>query len=80
MLRSKKIRESVLDDFPGLGPVRRAALLSRFGSIDRLRAASAAEIAEVDGFGARLADELHRFLQRPEVASPEPAAGTGSSP
>ncbi|HEX2101647.1 MAG TPA: excinuclease ABC subunit UvrC, partial [Candidatus Synoicihabitans sp.] len=45
-LRSKKIRESVLDDFPGLGAVRRGALMEHFGDIDRVRAASAAEIAE----------------------------------
>ena len=42
--------------------VRRAALLSHFGSIGRLRAASAAEIAEVAGFGGRMAQELHAFL------------------
>jgi excinuclease ABC subunit C len=62
-LRSKKIRESVLDDLPGLGPVRRAALLEHFGSIERLRAAAAAEIQDVPGFGPRLAAELHTFLQ-----------------
>jgi len=65
-LRSKKIRESVLDDFAGLGPVRRAALLERFGDIDRLRAASVAEIADVAGFGPRLAGELHAFLHGKE--------------
>jgi excinuclease ABC subunit C len=63
-LRSKKIRESVLDDFAGLGGVRRAALLARFGDIDRLRAASEAEIGEVDGFGPKLAAELAAFLRR----------------
>jgi excinuclease ABC subunit C len=62
-LRSKKIRESMLDDFPGLGPARRAALLEHFGSIDRLRASSAAEIQEIDGFGPKLARGLHQFLQ-----------------
>jgi excinuclease ABC subunit C len=72
-LRSKKIRESVLDDFAGLGPVRRAALLVHFGSIDRLRAASVEEIAEVTGFGSRMAAELHAFLKRPEP----PDANTG---
>jgi excinuclease ABC subunit C len=61
-LRSQKIRESVLDDFAGLGPVRRAALLTRFGDIDRLRAASLADIADVAGFGPKLAAELHAFL------------------
>jgi len=63
-LRSKKIRESRLDDLPGLGPVRRGALMAWFGSIERLRAATPAEIAEVDGFGPRLASELYSFLGR----------------
>jgi excinuclease ABC subunit C len=61
-LRSKRIRESVLDEFPGLGPSRRRALLTHFGSIDRLRAASVAEIAETPGFGKRTAEALHKFL------------------
>jgi excinuclease ABC subunit C len=62
-LRSKKIRESVLDDFPGLGPRRRAALLEHFSSIEKLRAATAEQIAEVPGFGGKKAAELHAFLQ-----------------
>lgn len=69
-LRSKKIRESVLDDVPGLGPKRRAALLEHFGSIDKLRAAGIGEIAAVDGIGPRFAAELHRFLHAPEDAAP----------
>jgi excinuclease ABC subunit C len=63
-LRSKKIRESVLDDFPGLGDVRRGALMAHFGDIDRLRAATAAQIGEVAGFGPKMAAELHAFLNR----------------
>ncbi len=62
-LRSKKIRESVLDDFPGLGPKRRVALLEHFGSIEKLRAASAAEISAVPGFGGKMAAALHAYLQ-----------------
>ncbi len=69
-LRSKKIRESQLDDFEGLGPVRRAALMAWFGSIDRIRAASPADISEVDGFGPKLSAELHSFLGR-NRATPE---------
>jgi excinuclease ABC subunit C len=61
-LRSKKIRESLLDDFPGLGPVRRAALMEWFGSIDRLKDATAESVAEVPGFGQRMAADLHAFL------------------
>jgi excinuclease ABC subunit C len=70
-LRSRKIRESLLDDFPGLGAKRKAALLAHFGSIDRLRTASADQIAEVPGFGPKLAAELHAFLSQAR-----PAGGT----
>jgi len=63
-LRSRRIRESVLDDFAGLGPVRRASLMGHFGSIDRLRGAAASEIAGVEGFGPKLSAELHAFLAR----------------
>lgn len=61
-LRLRRISESVLDEFPGIGPVRKAALLKHFGSLHRLRQASAEEIAQVPGFGPRLAAELRRFL------------------
>ncbi len=37
-LRDKKMTRSVLDDVPGLGPVRRARLLKEHGSVKRLRA------------------------------------------
>ena len=64
-LRSQKIRESVLDDFAGLGEKRRAALLAHFGSIEKLRAATASEIAEVAGFGGKMAEDLRAFLNDP---------------
>ena len=63
-LRSKKIRESVLEDFPGIGAVRRLALLNHFRDIARLRAAGLEEIRAVPGFGPKLAAELHEFLSR----------------
>jgi excinuclease ABC subunit C len=63
-MRSRRIRESVLDDFPGLGPVRRTALLSSFRSVDGLRRASAEEIARVPGIGPKRAQDLHEFLAR----------------
>ncbi len=72
-LRSRKLRESVLDDFPGLGAKRKAALLARFGSIDRLRAARPEQIAEVEGLGPKFAAELHAWL-RPPAAEPTPPA------
>ena len=61
-LRLRKISESVLDEFQGIGQVRKAALLKRFGSVDRLRRASLEEIASVPGFGGKGAAELKAFL------------------
>ena len=54
--RSVSMVESLLDDVAGLGEVRRRALLRRFGSMKKLRSATAAEIAETPGFGPRLAE------------------------
>lgn len=61
-LRIRKISESLLDEFPGIGEARKAALLKKFGSIQRLRAASEEQIAEVSGFGGKVAAELKAFL------------------
>ncbi len=65
-LRSRLLRQSVLDDFPGLGKVRRAALLDHFRSIERIRKASPEEIAQVRGIGPGMAKNLHEFLRGKE--------------
>ncbi|MEJ5915545.1 excinuclease ABC subunit UvrC [Pseudokineococcus sp. 1T1Z-3] len=49
--RSSSMTRSALDDVPGLGPARRQALLKRFGSLKRLRAATVDEVCEVPGVG-----------------------------
>jgi excinuclease ABC subunit C len=56
--RSKSMVESLLDDVPGLGEVRRKALLKRFGSLRKVRAASVEEIAAVPGIGVRTAEAI----------------------
>lgn len=61
-LRLKKISESILDEFPGIGEQRKAALLRKFGSIQRLRLATEEQISEVAGFGGKTAGELKAFL------------------
>jgi len=61
--RTAAQRASELDSLPGLGPARKAALLKRFGSVKRLREASADQIAEVDGFGPRLAEMVTQALR-----------------
>ena len=53
--RGKAVTTSALDDVPGLGPARRAALLKHFGSVRKLGAASVEEIAGVPGIGPKLA-------------------------
>jgi excinuclease ABC subunit C len=61
-LRLKKISESILDEFPGIGERRKSALLKKFGSVQRLRTATLEQIAEVPGFGGKAAAELKAFL------------------
>jgi excinuclease ABC subunit C len=62
-LRIKRISESVLDEFPGIGEARKAALLKKFGSVQRLRTATLEQIAAVPGFGGKAAAELKQFLE-----------------
>ena len=60
--RSKSMVESLLDDVPGLGEVRRKALLRRFGSLRKIRAATVEDIAEVPGIGQRTAEAIKAAL------------------
>jgi len=60
--RSQSMTESELTGIAGLGPARRKALLARFGSLRRLRAASVDEIAELSGFGPELAQRVVKAL------------------
>jgi excinuclease ABC subunit C len=69
-LREKKMTRSVLDDVPGLGELRRKALLRAFGSVKRLRAASVEEVASVQGIGPALAAAVVGALA---TQTPEPA-------
>ena len=61
-LRLKRISESLLDEFPGMGPSRKATLLRHFGSVRRIRTATTEAIAAVPGFGMKTAAGLHQFL------------------
>ena len=62
-LRSRKLKESLLDEMPGLGPKRKEALLAHFGSIQKLRLATVAELAQVAGVSDKLAAEIAKFLE-----------------
>ncbi|MDO5031531.1 excinuclease ABC subunit UvrC [Corynebacterium sp.] len=60
--RSKRMRASALDSIPGLGPQRRTDLVKHFGSVKKLKEASVEEIAEVKGFGPKLAQTVFEHL------------------
>ncbi len=57
-LRSKRAVRSALDELPGVGPVRKRALLRAFGSVRRIREASVDEVAAVPGIGPALAERI----------------------
>jgi excinuclease ABC subunit C len=73
--RSRTMIESVLDPVAGLGPTRRKALLKSFGSVKKLRAASAEEIAMVPGIGAATAQSIVEALATGDAA---PAVNTAT--
>jgi excinuclease ABC subunit C len=62
--RSKLMLESLLDEIPSLGEVRRQALLEKFGSVAALRKASVAEIAQIPGIGEKTADSIWQALSQ----------------
>jgi excinuclease ABC subunit C len=64
LLMKKRVGESILDDCPGVSQNRKNLLLRKFGSVSRLRKASIDDIASTEGIGPKLAEEVHRFLQR----------------
>jgi len=68
-LRLKKISESILDEFPGMGEKRKAALLKKFGSVSRLKTATLEQIAAIPGFGGKAAAELKAFLEARSVSA-----------
>ncbi len=74
--RSKSMVESMLDGVPGLGETRRKALLARFGSLKRLRAATVQEITEVSGIGPRTAEAIVAALAgKPAEPAVDPTTG-----
>jgi excinuclease ABC subunit C len=68
--RSAAMTTSALDRIAGLGEARRKALLARFGSLRKLRAASTDEIAAVPGIGPKTAAAIHEALRDDAATSP----------
>ncbi len=72
----KSLLESTLDDIPGLGEMRKKALMKHFGSVKRLKAATETEIGEVPGIGPQLAATVFAGLAA-EVSAPAVNTATG---
>ena len=60
--RTKAMLTSALDEVPGLGPVRRRALVEHFGSTRAVQQATSEQIAQVPGIGSALAQAIKAAL------------------
>ena len=65
--RDQAMTESILDGLPGVGPTRKRALLTHFGSPDAVLEASREELEAVPGISGKLARDLHRELHKTGV-------------
>ncbi|HWE59504.1 MAG TPA: excinuclease ABC subunit UvrC [Solirubrobacteraceae bacterium] len=65
--RDQAMTASILDGLPGVGPARKRALLTHFGSPDAVLEASREELEAVPGIPGKLARELHRELHKTGV-------------
>jgi excinuclease ABC subunit C len=64
--RSRLMVESLLDEIPALGEVRRQALLDHFGSVAALKKATLEEIAQLPGIGVKTAESIINALSAVE--------------
>jgi excinuclease ABC subunit C len=62
--RDKAMKSSLLDELPGVGPARKRALLTHFGSPEAVVQASSEELQAVPGLPAKLGRELYSYLHR----------------
>ncbi|TFE67303.1 excinuclease ABC subunit UvrC [Methylacidiphilum caldifontis] len=62
LLLKKRMRESILDDCPGVSENRKKLLIRAFGSVEKIKKSSVEEIAAVKGIGKKLAEKIVSFL------------------
>jgi excinuclease ABC subunit C len=64
-LRRKAATRSILDELPGIGPVKRRALLRTLGSLERVKGATEQQLAEVPKLSRADAGLIYRFFHEP---------------
>lgn len=62
-LREKSGLRSVLEDIPGIGPKRRAALIKHFGTLEAIKNATVEELAGVEGMNRQAAQKIIEYLR-----------------
>ncbi len=62
-LRSKTIRDSLIDFIPGIGEKKKKLLLSKFKSIAHIRSATIEELKELPGIGNKTAQKIKDILE-----------------
>jgi excinuclease ABC subunit C len=62
--RDRAMTASILDELPGVGPARKRALLTHFGSPEAVLNASREELEAVPGLSGKLARDVYRELHR----------------
>jgi excinuclease ABC subunit C len=60
--RKKDIRETGLQEIPGIGPTRKRALLRHFGTVKAIERASLPDLAQVPGISAETARKIYEFF------------------
>ena len=63
-LREKELTKSALDEIPGIGEVRKKALLKKFSSVKKIAEADISEICEIKGINEELARKIKEELQK----------------
>ncbi len=61
-LRTRNMLTSVLDGIEGIGPVKRNSLLAHFGSVDKIKEATAEELVKADGITEKNAMDIFRYF------------------
>ena len=62
-LRGRAANMSVLDEIPGIGPLRRKSLLKFFGSVEKMKQVTAEDLAKAPGINKKTAEDLYAYLK-----------------